>query len=89
MLKLLEPTLTFKGEDGIYFLKKHDNGLDLVPEFLENLAVVPEDITRIQVGSFKNPFREIAWLFTRLTGQKSITTIPCMILYILSFTVKE
>jgi hypothetical protein len=89
MLKLPEPTLTFKGEDCRDFLKKHDNGLDLLPEYLENPTTVPEDITRIQVDSFKNPFREITWLFTRLTGQESTTTISRMILYILYFTVKE
>jgi hypothetical protein len=33
MLRLLEPTLTFKGEDCKEFLKKHDNVLDLLLEF--------------------------------------------------------
>jgi hypothetical protein len=89
MLKLPEPTLTFKGEDCRDFLKKHDNGLDLLPEFLENPMAIPEDITRLQVNSFKNPFREIAWLFTRVTGQESTANISRMILYILYFTVKE
>jgi hypothetical protein len=89
MLKLSEPTLTFKGEDCRDFVKKHDNGLDLLPEFLENPVVVPEYITMIQVDSFKNPFREIAWLFTRLIGQESTATISGMILYILYFIVKE
>jgi hypothetical protein len=56
MLRLPEPMLTFKGEDCRELLKKHDNGLDLLPKFLENPVVVPEDITRLQVGSFKNPF---------------------------------
>ena len=89
MLKLPEPTLTFKGEDCRDFLKKHDNGLDLLPEYLENPMSIPKDITRIWVDSFKNPFWEIAWLFTRMTGQESTATISCMILYILYFTVKE
>jgi hypothetical protein len=89
MLNLPEQTLTLKGEDCIDFLKKHHNGLDILPKFLENPVVVPEDITRIQVDSFKNPFPEIAWLFTRLTGQESAATISLMILYILYFTVKE
>jgi hypothetical protein len=89
MLRLPEPTLTFKGEDCRELLKKHDNGLDLLPEFLENPTVIPEDITRLQVSSFKNPFREIAWLFTRITGQETTTNISRMILYILYFTVKE
>jgi hypothetical protein len=68
MLRLPEPTLTFKCEDCKELLKKHDNGLDLLPEFLENPVIIPEDITRFQVGSFKNIFREIAWHFTRVTG---------------------
>jgi hypothetical protein len=89
MLKLPEPTLTFKGEDCRDFLKKHDNGLDLLPEFLENPMAIPEDITRLQVNLFKNPFREIAWLFTRVTGQENTASISRMILYILYFTVKE
>jgi hypothetical protein len=58
MLRFLEPTLTFKGEDCREFLKKNDNG-DLLPEFLENLMTMPEDITILQVSSFKNPFHEI------------------------------
>jgi hypothetical protein len=89
MLKLPEPTLTFIREGCRYFLNKHDNGLDLLPQFLENLAVFPEDMTRIQVDSFKNPFREISLLFARMTGKESTVTISRMILYILYFTVKE
>ena len=61
MLILSEPTLTFKGQDCKQLLEKHDNGLDLLPEFLEDLIAVPEDITKLQVSSFRNPFREIAW----------------------------
>jgi hypothetical protein len=89
MLNLLESTLAFKGEDCRYFLKKHNNGLDLLPEYLENLASIPEDITRIQVESFKNPYQEIAWSFTRLAGQESIASISHIILYIVYFTVQK
>jgi hypothetical protein len=88
MLRLPEPMLTFKAEDCRELLKKHDNGLDLLPEFLENPSVVPKDTTRLQVGSFKNPFQEIAWFFTRIIGQETTASISCMILYILYFTVK-
>jgi hypothetical protein len=45
MMKLPEPTLTFKGEDCRDFLKKHDNGLDILLEFLDNPMAIPEDIT--------------------------------------------
>jgi hypothetical protein len=75
MLKLLEPTLTFRGEDCKQFLENHNNGLDLLPDLLENSLLVPEDITSLQVSSFRNPFREIAWLFTRITGQGSTTNV--------------
>jgi hypothetical protein len=43
MLKLLEPTITFKGEDCKYFMKKHNNALDLMPKYLENPATIPEE----------------------------------------------
>jgi hypothetical protein len=58
-MRLPEPTLTFKGEYYRELLKKHYNGLYLLPEFLENLAVIPEDITRLQVVSFKIPSRKL------------------------------
>jgi hypothetical protein len=43
----------------------------------------------LQVNSFKNPFEEITWLFTRITGQETTTNISCMIIYILYLVVKE
>jgi len=89
MLKLPEPTFTFKGEDCRDFPKKQDNGLDLLLDFLENPVAIHEDIIRLWVNSFKIPSREIAWLFTKMIGQENTTSIPRMILYILYFTVKE
>jgi hypothetical protein len=75
MLRLPDPTPTFKGENCREFLKKHDNELDLLPKFLENPVTAPGDMTRLQVSAFKNPFRKIAWLFTRIMGQESTTNI--------------
>jgi hypothetical protein len=89
MLRLSEPTLTFRGEDSKQFLKKKDNRLDLLLEFMEDPTTVPEDITSLQVSSFRSPFREISWLFTRITGHESTTSISRMVLYILYFTLKE
>jgi hypothetical protein len=71
MLNLPQPTLTFKGEYSRDFLKRNENGLDLLLEFLENPMTIPKDITRLQVNLFKNPLQEVAWLFTRVTGQES------------------
>jgi hypothetical protein len=70
-------------------LKKNGNGLDLLLEFLKNLVVVPKDITILQVGSFKNPFQEIAWIFRRIAGQETRDSISQMIVYIIYFTIKE
>jgi hypothetical protein len=55
-----EPTLTFIGGDYKQFLAEHNNGLDLLPLFLENPNLVLEDITSMKVSSFRNPFHEIA-----------------------------
>jgi hypothetical protein len=41
------------------------------------------------VISLKDPYKEIAWLFTRFVGQDSIETIPWLELYILHFIVHE
>jgi hypothetical protein len=89
MLRLSEPTLMFRGEDYKQFLAKHNNRLDLLPHLMEDPILVPEDITSLQVSSFRNPFHEIAWFFTRITGQESTTTVSWMALYILYFTVNE
>jgi hypothetical protein len=83
MLKLPEPNLTFKGEYCWEFLKKRNNELDFFPDYLENHASVPTNITKIQVDSLKNPYQEIALLFTRVTGQENTASISRMILYIM------
>jgi hypothetical protein len=51
-------------------------------------VVILKEITRLQVSSFKNTYREIAWLFMRIKGQENTTSMSCMILYIIYFTVK-
>jgi hypothetical protein len=89
MLRLLEPTLTFRGEDCKQLLAKYNNGLELLPHLLKDLILVPEDITSLQVSSFINPFHEIVWLFTSIMGQESTTNVSQKALYILYFTIKE
>jgi hypothetical protein len=76
MLKLPEPNLVYKGQEARNFLKRKNNGLELIQEYLHDPATMPEDISRIQVISLKDPYKEIAWLFTRFVGQDSIETIP-------------
>ena len=89
MLNLLEPKITLKGDEAISFLKERDNGLELLQEYLEDSATILEDISKSQVSLLKNPYREIACIFTRVTGQESTSTIPRLSLYILYFTIHE
>jgi hypothetical protein len=63
MLKLLEPTIMFKGDEARSFLKERNNGLELLQEYLEDPTMMPEDLSNIQVSLLKNPYREIAWIF--------------------------
>jgi hypothetical protein len=76
MLKLLELNLVYKGEEARNFLKRKNNGIKLLQEYLHDPASMPKDISRIQVSSLKNPYKEISWLFTRIVGQYSMETIP-------------
>jgi hypothetical protein len=57
MLKLSEPNLVYKGEEAINFLKRKNNGIKLLQEYLHDPASMPEDISRIQVSSLKNPYK--------------------------------
>jgi hypothetical protein len=56
---------------------------------LENPLLFFEDITIMQVSSFRNSLCEISWLFTIIMGQESTTMFSSMALYILYFTVNE
>jgi hypothetical protein len=68
MLRLPEKLLTFRGEDCRELFKRNENRIDLLPEFMENPEAVLEDIRRLEVGAFENPFQKIATIFTRITG---------------------
>jgi len=47
ILRLLEPTMNFKAEEAKYFMKYRNSGWDLLPQYLEDLATIPEDISTI------------------------------------------
>ena len=83
MLKLPEPNLTYKGEDARNFPRGKNNAIELLQEYLQDPTTMSEDLSRIQVSSLNDHYREIAWLFTRVTGQDSIATILQLALYIL------
>jgi hypothetical protein len=64
MLKLPEPNLVYKEERARNFLKRKNNGLELLQEYFHDPTTMPEDISRIQVSYLKDPYKEIAWLFS-------------------------
>jgi hypothetical protein len=89
LLKLPDLTLTYKGDKARTFIKGRNNGIDLLQEYLQDPAAMPQDLFRIQVSSLKDPYQEIAWLFTRISALEYTSTIPRLALYILHFTIHE
>jgi hypothetical protein len=67
MLKPIRPTITFKGDEARSFLKERNSALELLQEYLEDPAMIPKDLSNIQVILLKNPYQEIAWIFSRVT----------------------
>jgi len=51
--------MVYKGEEARNFLKRKNNGLELLQEYLHDPMTMIEDISRIQVSSLKNPYKEI------------------------------
>jgi hypothetical protein len=88
-ITLPEPTMTFKGDEAKDFLKERNGGWELLQQYLEDLTVMPKDLSSIQVSLLKNPYKEMAWIFARVAGQESTATIPRLALYILHFTIHE
>jgi hypothetical protein len=89
MFRLPEPTMVFKSVEAEYFLKMKKGGFKLLQDYLEDPTIFLEDLSNIQVCSLKNPYREMAWLFARITGQESTTIVPKLALYILYFSIHE
>jgi hypothetical protein len=90
MLKLLEPTMVFKSVKVEYFIKRKKGGFKLLHDCnLEDPTIVPKDLPNIQVCSLNNPYKEMAWLFTRITRKESTTIVPKLALYIIYFSIHE
>jgi len=75
--------MTLKSTEAKDFLKTKNGGFELLHEYIEGLIIILEDLSSIQVGSLKNLYREMAWLFARVTIQESTVTVPELALYIL------
>jgi hypothetical protein len=89
LLKLPEPNLTYEGDRARTFLKGRNNGIEILQEYLQDSATMPQDLSRIQASSLKDPYREIASRFTIIIVHDSTTSSPRLALYILHFTVHE
>jgi hypothetical protein len=57
ILKLLEPNLVYKGEEAKNFVKRKNNGIKLLQEYLQDSALISEDISKIQVSYLKSPYK--------------------------------
>jgi hypothetical protein len=74
MMKLPEPTLTFKDEDSRDFLKKNDNGLDILPEFLKNLVAILKILIDYKSSFSKTHFRKLPGYLPELWANKVLPT---------------
>jgi hypothetical protein len=66
--------MQFKGKEANEFLKQHKGG----EIFLSNYLVDPNNNTsasKIEVRSFKHPYREFSWLFSRIIDLESTTSV--------------
>jgi hypothetical protein len=47
MLKFMKLNLTYKGEGTRNFLKGRNNGIEILQEYLQDAATMPQDLSRI------------------------------------------
>jgi hypothetical protein len=47
ILKIPYPTINFKGDEAKDFLKEISGGLELLREYIEDLGMIPEDLSSI------------------------------------------
>jgi hypothetical protein len=55
-LKLPESNITYKGDEPRIFLKGRNNGIELLQEYLQDPTTIPQDLSKIQVSSLKDPY---------------------------------
>jgi hypothetical protein len=65
-LRLPEPNNNFKGPEDDAFLKAHDEGANLLDNFLTDPSNDFANSSEIKVCSLKYPYKELAWLFYRI-----------------------
>jgi hypothetical protein len=68
MLKLPKPTTNFKAKQAKDFIKAKNGGKYLLHQCFEDPTTFLEDLSTIQVSLFKMPYKEMAWLLSRVLG---------------------
>jgi hypothetical protein len=81
--------IKFKGDEAKEFLKERNGGFKLLQEYLEDSAMMLENLSIIQVNLLNDPYREMEWFFSTVVGQESTTTIPHLSLYIPYLSIDE
>jgi hypothetical protein len=89
MLRLFEPTMTFKVKEAKNFMKSRNGCWYLLLQYLEDPATMPKDTSIIQVSQLRKPYQYMAWLLARILGQESTATISHLSLYILYVSIQK
>jgi hypothetical protein len=58
MFRLPEPMMNFKGDEAKYFSKDKNGGWDLLQQYLEDLTIILEYLSTIQVSLLKYPTKK-------------------------------
>jgi hypothetical protein len=81
--------MTFKSFEGGAFLKSNHGGTNILEKFLTYMSGYSRNSYQLEVFSLKCPYKEFAWLFTKITKQESMNTIPKYVLYVIHHLVHE
>ena len=79
--------MKFKGGKAKYFLTEKNDGWELLQQYLEDPTVMPKDLSRINISSLNNPYKNMVWLLVMVVHKESTTTIPRIALYIFHFAI--
>jgi hypothetical protein len=88
LLRLPTPTMWFKSKEIDEFLKQHKGGNRLLSNYLEDTTCNPSTY-RIEVNSFKYPYKEFSWLFSRILSFKSTMFIIWNVIYVTHYAMHE
>jgi hypothetical protein len=70
--------MTFKSSEAYVFLKANHGGKKILDSFLMKSSDYSENSTQLEVCSLKYPYKEFAWLISRIMGQETMTTTQDM-----------